>query len=165
MRVLAGVMIGMLAVAGCARAQVPSAAVAPGGPLAAADFVVRGISAEVDSARVVALLGQPDSTWAEDDPYTPGAHFYHWRYPQMEVQLGGRQVLGVTLTAPGVPTARGLRVGDPAARVVALYGEPVSRDEAVWEYRDPADATGHHDIRVTVLDGTVREIFVGWSIE
>jgi hypothetical protein len=135
------------------------------GPLAPADFVVRGVEANQDSAHVVAVLGAPDSVSIEPNPYDAGSHLTALIYPALRVHMADGKVLGVGLTAAAQPTPRGLRVGDPADRVRVLYGEASDRFPDVLEYPDPSDPTGHHVMRVTVADGRVTSIFIGWVLD
>lgn len=135
------------------------------GPLAATDFVVRGIEANQDSAHVVATLGAPDSVSIGPNPYDAASHLTWLIYPAMRVQMADGKVLGVALTAAGQPSPRGLRVGDPAERVQALYGDASGRFPDVLEYPDPTDPTGHHVMRVTTADGRVSSIFIGWVLD
>lgn len=134
-------------------------------PLEPADFVVRGVTAEADSARVVALLGAPDSVSTEASPYDPASRLTAMIYPALRVRMANGKVLGVGITGAGIETARGLKVGDPAARARQLYGEANGRFEDALEFPDPHDPTGHHVMRVELRGGAVSRIFLGWVFE
>jgi len=137
--------------------KVPNAAPAP---LGDADFVVGRLKEGLDTAAVRRALGAPDSVSVEDNPYDPGGKLFDWRYHDLTVGVADEGVYGMTLTGPGVATARGLRVGDPADRVRALYGPPAASGDD-WEYADPRDQGGMHVVRVVIAGGRVAHIFVG----
>lgn len=143
----------------------PSAGPAPGSPLVAADFVVRGLTDQMDSARVRSLLGAPDSTRSEENPFDPGSRIVAWLYPGMEVTLVDGNAIGITLTGPAAATARGLRPGDSEQRMTALYGatQPVAEDTR--EYPDSGPDGDHHVMRVTITGGRVQSIYLGWILD
>ena len=136
----------------------PTSAAAPA-PLGERDFAVGELHEGLDTAAVRRLLGAPDSVKVEDNPYDPGGKPRTWRYRDVTIELADETVYGIALDGPGVATARGLRVGDPADRVRALYGA-VAADGDDWEYTDPANP-GMHVVRVTVKGGRVAAIYVG----
>jgi hypothetical protein len=100
-------------------------------PLGPEDFVVAGLTSQTDDTTAVrARLSSPDSVTVY-----AGGRGVTWHYRDLVVSFGGSATgLRFTLTGPGVATARGLRVGDAAERVLALYGEPYVRDEDAWTY-------------------------------
>jgi hypothetical protein len=140
-------------------APAAAAAPAPGSPLGDADFVVGPLSDQQDSAAVKAALGRPDSVRMDDNALEPGDSLVTYLYPAVRVLLSGGQVLGITLIRPNVATARGLRVGDPEARVHELYGEG-SRYERTLEFNE-GDVSTLHLIRVELEKGRVTQIYVG----
>jgi hypothetical protein len=106
-------------------------------------------------------MGRPDSTALVDNPWEPGAKFAWWYYPNVMITLTDR-VIGVRLDGSGLPTRRGLRIGDSAARVTELYGPPADVTETDWWYRDPADSTAAHVMLIAMNEGVVRWIYLGW---
>jgi len=73
--------------------------------------------------------------------------------------------MALSVTGPGVATRRGLTVGDPAARALALYGPPARQDDGYWEYLDPKEPQGLHIIRITVRNDLVTGIFLGTVLD
>jgi hypothetical protein len=135
------------------------------GRLTAADFIVLGISAGMDSTAVRAVLGSPDSVTLHDDFRDPGAKFIAWHFSKgLTVLLGSyNQVGGVTITGQGIPTARGLVLGDTDARLTELYGPPSGKYLVEWEYQDPSEEL--HVMRVIVVAGRVTQIYVGYIFD
>lgn len=134
--------------------------------LADSDFVVRGLADDADSADVLQRLGEPDSVIAIQDPDEPDVELLAWSYPEMAVSLGEEGVrYGVTLTGPGIPTARGLHTGDPQSKAIELYGRPQHREGETWDYIAPDDENGLHVMRVRFERGRVSWIFLGWLME
>lgn len=130
------------------------------------DFVVAGLPDDADSSDVLALLGEPDSIISLPDPDEPDIELLAWAYPDMAVAFGDDGLrYGVTLTGPGLATARGLRPGDPAERVRVLYGSPHRRTDDSWDYVAPDDADGLHVMRVGLDGEKVSWIFLGWLLE
>lgn len=133
-------------------------------PLKPADFVVAGIPdnypetfVEEDTARIRKMLGAPKIERRvpgfKDDSMTV------WEFDGLSVLFGGIARQGITLTSSRIATARGLRVGDTAARVRQLYGTPAEVVEDEWTYTDPREHL--HVIQVTIQDGKVTSIFIG----
>lgn len=130
------------------------------------DFVVSGLPDDADSADVLAQLGEPDSVISIPDPDAPDVELLAWVYPDLAISFGDDGLrYGITLTGAGASTARGLRPGDPEARLLELYGRPHLRGPEEWDYVAPDDADGMHVMRVRVADGRVRWIFLGWLME
>jgi hypothetical protein len=130
------------------------------------DFVVAGLADDADSSVVLALLGEPDSVISIPDADAPDVDLLAWVYKDLAVSFGDDGLrYGVTLTGPGAGTARGLRTGDPEARVIELYGRPQHRANDSWDYLAPDDADGLHVMRVRLDDGRVSWIFLGWLLE
>jgi hypothetical protein len=130
------------------------------------DFVVAGLPDDADSSDVLARLGEPDSVIAVPDPDEPDIDLLAWVYPDMGVAFGDDGLrYGITLTGPRVPTARGLRAGDPVSRVQELYGRPQRRSGDTWDYVAPDDENGLHVMRLHVERGHVSWIFLGWLME
>ncbi|HEX5003828.1 MAG TPA: hypothetical protein VFV65_00830 [Gemmatimonadales bacterium] len=130
------------------------------------DFVVAGLPDDADSSEVLAQLGEPDSVISTPDPEEPDIDLLAWVYPELAVAFGEDGLrYGITLTGPGVATARGLRTGDSTDRLTELYGRPQRRDAAGWDYVAPDDADGLHVMRVRLESGRVSWIFLGWLLE
>jgi hypothetical protein len=137
-------------------------------PVRQADFVVAGVSSQIDSAAVRQLLGRPDSVTSTDHPFDVGGKLVDWWYHRLRVSYnGGEKVGGVWLLAPGVQTSRGLRIGDPRQRVRQLYGAPASVDTAsdAWVYHDADEATEMHLIKVFFRGNRVTTVFLGWVLD
>jgi len=134
--------------------------------LADSDFVVAHLPDDADSSDVLKSLGEPDSVISIDDPNDPDVELLAWVYRDMAVSLGEEGVrYGVTLTGPGVATARGLHTGDPPSRVIELYGRPQHRNGETWDYIAPDDENGLHVMRVRFDRGRISWIFLGWLME
>ena len=126
-------------------------------PLRAEDFVVAGLASGTDSVAVRARLGSPDSVIVD-----ARGRVATWQYRDLAVTFGGGStVLGFTLTGPGVPTTRGLRVGDAVERLLVLYGEPYVRDEQSWQYVEPRGESDLNAIEVQLRGRRVLSISFG----
>ncbi len=133
---------------------------APGSPLVLADFLVAGLRSGMDSARVIALLGRPDSIRADDDFRDPGAKLIALVYRDLWVELGTYNSLGaITIVGPSASTTRGLRVGDTQTRVKQLYGTPGDTTGDEWQYELPG--SGLTVLAVHFLNGLVDRIYIG----
>ncbi|MBI4408834.1 MAG: hypothetical protein HY561_03940 [Gemmatimonadetes bacterium] len=136
---------------------------APTGPLQPADFIVAGISDEADSAGIVAAIGRPDSVELRAHPWdTAGLRVWHYRRLAIDVALT-ESVEQITITGPATATARGVRVGDPVARVRAAYGERHGGDANTWPYDDEEDPSGLHGIEFRVRGDRVTGILLGYT--
>lgn len=130
------------------------------------DFVVAGLADDADSTEVLQALGEPDSIISLPDPDAPDVDLLAWVYPDLAVSFGDDGLrYGATLTGPSVATARGLRPGDPEARLIELYGRPHRHEEDAWDYVAPDDPDGLHVMRVRVERGRVSWIFLGWLMD
>ncbi|HMG17916.1 MAG TPA: hypothetical protein VK573_04265 [Gemmatimonadales bacterium] len=127
------------------------------------DFVVAGIGPNADSATALARLGKPDSVAADDYPNEPGIKMYAFYYRDLSVGIRYGVLGGIILETGAIPTARGVRVGDPASRVLQLYGPPSGRSTESWNYLDPNDHL--HAIAFRITEDTVRSIFIGSWID
>ena len=137
-------------------------------PVNSADFVVAGVSSELDSSAVRKLLGSPDSVTSSDHPFDVGGKLIDWWYRTLRVAYnGGTKVGGVWMLEPGVESARGLRVGDPRSRVHALYGPPASIDTAsdAWVYHDADDQSEMHLLKVFFRRNRVATVWLGWALD
>jgi hypothetical protein len=131
--------------------------------LRAADFAVAGLDDMAPLAQVRTLLGAPASVKKSKNELG-GGEFITWLYPGLEVfSADGEHATNITLTTTAHQTARGLRVGDPEARVAQLYGEPTGTFEDTRDYADLENQL--HVIRVTVKKGRVTSIAIGWLVD
>ncbi|HKJ93951.1 MAG TPA: hypothetical protein VJ957_12350 [Longimicrobiales bacterium] len=130
------------------------------------DFRVGALTADMDTAAIRGVLGAPDSITVYDNPFDAGGKIPVYFYRDLMVTFSyGETPLGFTLTGPSVATARGLKVGDSVERARALYSEPGYTDPDAWEYYDPKDTEGLHVIQLSIRDGHVRQIYVGWLLD
>ena len=133
-------------------------------PLAQADFTLGGLTEDTDSAAVRARLGKPDSVFVEGHPFDVDAKLVSWVYPRLTVFFFSMDhVVGIRTRDFRVATQRGLRVGDSVARLRRLYGEPTSSYHDDLDYADSGEHL--HVMRVTVRQGHVAEIYVGWILD
>ena len=136
------------------------------GPLGPGDFRVGEARTDMSVQEIRAELGEPPRVERSENPYSPGSEIVTWHYEDLDVTLvDGESVLGFTLTGPGVATPRRLLVGDSAARVRELYGEPASSLDGVWDYVDPNDASGLHVLRIEMEQDKVASIFMGHLLD
>jgi hypothetical protein len=138
----------------------------PGSPLTQADFVVAGINDLVDTQTVRRVLGAPDSVSTEPDFRDSTTQWLTWHYKSgYSVFLAyiGRAE-GVTISRPGLATARGLQLGESEAKVTELYGHPTTTSGSEWDYTDPGNDL--HVVRIT-FDNRMRvsQIYVGHLID
>ncbi len=133
-------------------------------PLTQRDFVLGGLEENMDSAVVRHRLGKPDSILVDESPFDVGAKLVTWRYRRVTVDFfASDRVVGLSTTDPSIPTPRGLRVGDSIARMKQLYGEPTGSYADASDYEDPHQHL--HLIRVTVHDGHVAAIYLGYLLD
>ena len=133
-------------------------------PLAQDDFTLGGLAEDTDSAAVRARFGKPDSVFVDNHPFDVDAKLVSWVYPRFTVFFFSMDhVVGIRTRDSRVATQRGLRVGDSVARLRRLYGEPTSSYHDDIEYEDPGEHL--HIMRVTVREGHVAEIYVGWILD
>lgn len=128
------------------------------------DFQVVGLRDGADTTRIRRALGRPDSITLAVNPFGAGGSIAKWHYRGAVVASTDR-ILGITLQGRDLRTARGLRVGDPARRVLSLYGPPTDADSAELWYRDPRDQRGERVILIALRGGLVEWIFLGLFID
>jgi hypothetical protein len=108
-------------------------------PLRPTDFVVGGLDLGADSAAVLKLLGDPDSTRTDPGFGVDEHALLSWYFPVATVSFFAtpRRVEGIAVLSPHLATARGLRVGDTRARVRKLYGAALNSGSGdLWVYGD-----------------------------
>lgn len=165
-------LLGRLPVRACPTLQcalaiaVASPVHAQVGSLRPADFAVGGVSPGIDSSDVRAMLGSPDSVQIDMHAFDVGAELVTWHYAGLQVHYHGNAgVAGLTLLDSHLSTSRGLRVGNAAAEVRRLYGEPEVQYEGYLDFIDPAEPSGMHLIRVRIAAGEVVSVFLGWVLD
>ncbi len=135
-------------------------------PLGPADFAVGLVHEGMDSAEVRVALGSPDSVEVVENPLDIGAKLVTWFFSDVSVHFfSSDHVVGLGIHGPGAATPRGLRVGESGDRVKELYGNPTSHYENDWDYEDPRHPEGLHVLRITVEEGVVRWIYLGWLFD
>jgi hypothetical protein len=108
----------------------------------------------VDSSEVRRVLGRP---------IRRDSHHDSWLYDGLVLYFAGSAyVRYVVIVGRRYATRRGLRVGDPATRIVELYGRPLERNGALYRYRR---AGGNSlGMAIEVHGDTVTAIRVGTVI-
>jgi hypothetical protein len=141
----------------------PAAAPRPA-PLELEDFTMAGVPADADSTEIRLSFGDPDSAEVRGNPYDAYTPILAWYYADFTVLFEGSAVpAGYLLTGAGERTLRGIRVGDPASRVLQLYGRPLYRMDPVWTYVDPEDADAGHVLEFLIENDTVARIHLSRS--
>ncbi len=118
------------------------------------DFVLAGIQPASKPAEVVKAFGQPSLVKRTSEPSIHNGDYVSyletWVYPGLEVEFIYNAEKGQSVPdAPGVvmrllttdrryQTRRGIRVGDPLAKVIRRYGPAEPDDDAYW-YCSEAD--------------------------
>ncbi len=144
----------------------PSGGSAPLGSVDSTDLVVARLRLGMSMDTATALLGAPKKVTDIEDPRGAGVPFKEWDYPDLLLLWeGGFGLMGMRLTGPRLATARGLRVGDSDARVIALYGEPATRYESDWYYPSVEEGNPNQGMTVTVVGKRVTGIYVGITVD
>jgi hypothetical protein len=155
----ARLLVALMAVA-CAPPTAPIL------PLQPDDFTLRGVPADADSTEIRLTFGDPETTVESQNPFDDNAPLVTWIYDGFEVRFGGASApIGYLIEAPGESTARGVMVGDPAERLIQLYGAPMARFEPGWTYADTMDGSLLHVIDAFVESDTIRRIYIGRALE
>jgi len=140
-----------------------------------ADFVLAGIQPGAKPAEVVKAFGRPSLVKRTSEPSIHNGDYVSyletWIYPGLEVEFIANAEKGrIAPDAPGevmrllttdrrFQTRRGIRVGDPLAKVVRRYGPTEPDDDAYW-YCNEADF-----LLFRVKDGRVASIESGWTFD
>lgn len=132
-----------------------------GGALAAEDLVatVNGVSVELngDADEAVAALGEPKDSSSQlschgegdDKTYTYDGFVLN-TYP-----LDGKdRVLEVVINAAGIPTSKGVQVGDAVAKVTEAYGADYKQVGQYYAY----EGGDGKSLQFFIKDDTVQEI-------
>lgn len=149
-------LVGALLLAACS----PAASGPP--PLEVEDFAMAGVPPDADSAEIRLSFGDPDSAVLAQNPYDAYSPILSWYYRDFVVLFEGSAVpTGFLLMSPGERTLRGVQVGDPAQRVLELYGAPTFRYDPVWTYADPLEPEHGYILEFLVEGDTVSRIHLG----
>ncbi len=169
-------MLKTVLLAACIASAIPSHAQGIR-PLEPKDFVVAGISENMNSSAVRKILGKPITarSWANPVDYTD--QFVEWSFEGITVVFNSSyEVYAITITTTRFTTQRGLKVGDPVVRIRQLYGEATTVDESEadsegplappkvrWNYRDPTSKT--RLLSVVVQSARVYTISLGGALD
>jgi hypothetical protein len=146
-------MSALLLLAACS----PPARPAP--PLEPEDFVLAGVPLDADSVEIRLSFGEPDSIVVSANPYDASVPLQAWHYRGLVVRFEDEAVpAGYLVTGGAETTARGIRVGDPAATVLDRYGEPTFRYDDIWTYVEPLPTGEEHVIEFLIRDDSVASI-------
>ena len=135
-------------------------------PLSAHDFVVAGLSHEVDSSAVRHRLGAPRRVSVQQATYDVGATWTDWYYRSIRIQfVAPNGIAGFWLLSPRIRTAREIGLGMTRAQVRTAYGPPGQDNKAsgedAWVYFDPE--TELHLIKIWFVRDTVDKIYLGYA--
>jgi hypothetical protein len=156
-RAVAGCAVMASAVAACG---VPAPAPAP--PLEQADFVIAGVPADADSTELRLSFGEPDSISRSPHPYDAAVVVEAWYYEGLVIRYEETAVpSSFIITGGSEATARGVRVGDPAARVRQRYGDPDQRVDGLLTYLERAPEGVLHALEFLLESDTVVRIHLG----
>lgn len=140
-----------------AATEVPAA----DGSLTAADliFSINGVSVELngDADAAVATLGEAQNVSSQlschgegdDKTYTYDGFVLN-TYPLD----GADRVLEIVINTPGIPTAKGVQVGDPVSAVTDAYGDDYSAIGMYYAY----DGGDGKSLQFFIQDDKVQEI-------
>ena len=134
--------------------------------LADSDLVVAGLGPATDSTQAVRALGSPRSTRAYrlyNDGELP---VVDWEFHDLTLTFRSGSLFMARITGRSVPTRRGLRIGDPAERVVELYAWPRQShsDATRWLFARSTAPSNWQGMVVRLGGGVVKEIIVGTVI-
>jgi hypothetical protein len=134
-------------------------------PLEPEDYSPLGVPIDADSGEIRLSFGDPDSAVVSANPYDAFSPILTWYYPHFLVTFeGGPVPASYLLTGPAESTLRGVRVGDPSARVLELYGAPTYRYDPVWTYADAVEDADGQVVEFLVEDDVVTRIHLGRGI-
>jgi len=129
-------------------------------------LVVAGLGPATDSTQAVRALGAPRSTRAYrlyNDGELP---VVDWEFHDLTLTFRSGSLFMARITGRSVPTRRGLRIGDPAERVVELYAWPRQShsDATRWLFARSTAPSNWQGMVVRLGGGVVKEIIVGTVI-
>ena len=140
----------------------------PPAALTEADLSVGGMKWIPDTADARRLLGPPSTV----KPYVTriddeDLHLADWAYPGLRLIFSQNGKLRwARVTGRAWSTHRGLRVGDPVARITALYGLPLNATANEYVYNLPGDdRPSRLGLFATFENGRVTAIGIGLIVE
>ncbi len=120
--------------------------------LAESDLIINGVRPGMSRSAVLGLLGPTDTN-----------RYGRAVYPHLTLAFAADSVVTIELDNT-VETARGLRIGDPLARMTALYGRGASPSAKQYLYQAPGFADGR-GILIDTNGATVTGIMIGlWQV-
>jgi len=119
------------------------------------ETMVKGVKLGMEKNEVISILGTPEEIFND-----PILGTYELRYDGMIINLepGGQYVNDIFITGKGIPTHRGIEVGDSVEDVRKAYGSTPYFEEAgtlVYATREPGFA-----IKFETENGRVKMILV-----
>ena len=127
------------------------------------DFDVAGLSLGVDSATVIDMLGPPLKIQFQASDEEPQDTLTILRYKGFFMGIDTCQsIILFDILERGVPTARGVMIGDSVERVRQLYGQPTdgpSSFENALSYSNGDERD--FQIKFYIEDSLVIEIYLG----
>ena len=133
-------------------------------PITERDYFLPDLAENLDSSEVRRWFGAPDSVLIKPHPFDASAKRASWFYRHFSVLFtSAGRIDGKWLRDSTLATRRGLRVGDSADRVRALYGEPTGIYQGTWEYQSKDENL--HAVRLEIRDGRVAAIYLGWLLD
>jgi hypothetical protein len=135
------------------------------------DFIVAGAPDTADAATLQPIFGQRDSTTKVPNDFDGGRSLLeHWYYAGIMAEAfeNSRRARALVLLSPKWSTARGLRVGDPVAKLSRLYnvgrnGPPSASGEQKWTVDDPRRDIELHYYTIWTRRDRVSRIMFGWG--
>jgi len=129
--------------------------------LAHRDLSVRGLSDEGDTATARRVLGPPLRVVQHQGRNEDGALLLDWYYHGFTISFDAGRRYFVDVTGPSVSTSRGVRVGDPEAKVRRVYGKPMQQDMGHLLYAASTSDAETRGITFFLTHGRVTRILVG----
>jgi len=128
------------------------------------DLSMRGLSDEGDTAIARRVVGPPLRVVQHQERNEDGALLLDWYYHDFTISFDKGRRYFVDVTGPSLKTSRGVRVGDPEAKVRRLYGKPMQQDIGHLLYAASTRDAETRGITFFLSDGRVTRILVGHVI-
>ena len=125
------------------------------------DLTIRDLGEDGDTAMTRRLLGAPLRVVRHDERNEDGALLVDWYYHDVGISFHEGRPYFVEVTGRTVATSRGVRVGDPRAKVRTAYGRPMHEDVSHLLYANEAETRG---IIFFLTGDRVTRILVGHVI-